>query len=112
MTPEIVELPMPAMVKIRFVTLSERFTVPPKVVRPVLEMVSVLFPRLLVIVPLREMSELPPIVLLAASVMVFPRALDPPDACRVPPFKVNNPAPRAVLVPAAIVPAVNVVPPA
>ena len=111
MTPEIVELPVPAIVRIRLVTPSERLMKPPRFVCPVLETVSVLFPPLLVIVPFSVRSEVPPMVLLAASVMVFPKVLAPLAPCRVPPLKDSVPVPRAVLLPAAMVPAVNVVPP-
>ena len=82
---------------------------PAKVVPPVLETVSVLL--LAVKSPLNIRAEVPFMVLFPAVERALAKVLDPPDACRVPPFKVNNPAPRAVLVPAAIVPAVNVVPP-
>ena len=104
-------MPVLAIVRMRFAALSERLTVPPRVVPPVLVTFSVLLPRLLVTAPFKVRAEVPPMVLLAASVMVFPKVLAPLAPCRVPPLKDSVPVPRAVLLPAAMVPAVNVVPP-
>ena len=100
------------MVRMRFATLSDRLTVPPRVVPPVLEMVSVLFAPLLFNVPFKVRAEVPPIVPLLERVILFVKVLAPPEPCRVPPFKKSAPVPRAVLLPAAIVPVVSVVPPA
>src|SRR3989339_264933 len=85
---------------------------PDRVVPPVLVTVKVRLAPPKSTPPLKVRPRVPPTVKSPPTATVLLRVLAAPLACRVPPFNVRVPVPKAALLPAARVPSVRVVPPA
>ena len=110
-TPFTTASPVPATVSVRLVAELDRL-IAPKVVRPLLLIVSVGLPAsVLVRVFVNVMPFVPPTVLEAKSETALPSVRAASAATTVPPPSTSVPVPNAALLPAPSVPVVTVVAP-